>query len=82
MCVCVCVRCTQMHCMTLISLVLAVLAVMPCGNGVAYKVMTRLHSNAFTKIRVQARHIVHADYTVDLKTKAIFSKLGQLSHEF
>lgn len=43
-CVCACVYgsvpCTQMHCMTLISLMLALLAVMPCGSEVAYKVMT------------------------------------------
>ena len=56
-CVCVCVSvfecaCTQMQWMALISLMLALLAAMPRGNKVTYKVMTWLHGNTLADIGV------------------------------
>lgn len=51
-CACVCLHCTQIQWMTVISLVLALLAATPCGSEVTYKVMSWLHGNAHTNISV------------------------------
>lgn len=80
-CVCVCMLtcllCTQMQWMALISPVLALLAEMPCGNEVTYKVMTWLHGNTLADIGVK---VTHTPDSTPKQWKKINKYLRKLPH--